>query len=85
MIIVAFLAFLRWGKPGAYQQFWDENPEFTGAYTALMVTAVLMLIIEDSGILMPALVLLYETAGLIWLLCNKHSWHIRNFIAQNKM
>lgn len=85
VIIVAFLAFLRWGKPGAYQQFWNENPEFTGAYTALMVTAVLMLIIEDSGILMPALVLLYETAGLIWLLCNKHSWHIRNLIAQSKM
>lgn len=77
--IVAFMIYLRWKKPGQYRTFWDENRPFTAAYTALVATALLMLLIEDSGILMPALVLLYETAGLLWLVCNRHSWHIRSF------
>ncbi len=77
--IVAFMIYLRWRKPGQYRTFWDENCPFTAAYTALVATALIMLLIEDSGILMPALVLLYETAGLLWLVCDRHSWHIRSF------
>ncbi|NPD32830.1 hypothetical protein HLV35_06065 [Eggerthellaceae bacterium zg-997] len=78
VIIVAFLIFLRWRKPGLYQTFWEENRPFTAAFTALMAAGLLMLMVEDSGILMPALVLLYETAGLLWLVCDRHSWHIRS-------
>ena len=41
-----------------------------------------MFLFEDSGILMPALLLLYPLSGLMWFVCNFHSWHIRSFIKE---
>lgn len=82
IVILTFMIVLRVKKPGAYAEFWENNPAFKGGYTALLVTAVIMLFVEDSGILMPALLLLYALAGLIWLVCSNHSWHIRWWMAK---
>lgn len=80
--LFGFLIWLRVKKPGSYEKFWDDNKAFTSGYTALLLASVLMLLIEDSGIIMPALVLLYCTATLIWLVCKQHSWHIRKWVGR---
>lgn len=80
--ILAFLLWLRVAKPGIYAQFWQENKTFKNAYSAILVASVLMLLVEDSGILMPALILLYNIAGLLWLVCDRHSWHIRKWVGR---
>ncbi len=82
MVVVAFLLFIGIVKPGPYEAFWKQHSEFHGAFYALIVTAVLMFLFEDSGILMPALLLLYPLSGLMWFICNFHSWHIRTFIKE---
>lgn len=80
--IVAFLLFIGIMQPGPYAAFWKQHSEFHGAFYALIVTAILMFLFEDSGILMPALLLLYPLSGLMWFVCNFHSWHIRSFIKE---
>ena len=80
--ILAFMIALRVRKPGGYAEFWQNNRAFKGGYTALLITAIIMLFVEDSGILMPALLLLYALAGLLWLICSNHSWHIRWWMAK---
>lgn len=80
--VVVFLLFIGVAKPGPYETFWKQHSEFHGAFYALITTAVLMFLFEDSGILMPALLLLYPLSGLMWFVCNFHSWHIRSFIKE---
>ena len=80
--VVAFLLFIGIAQPGPYAAFWKAHSEFHGAFYALIVTAILMFLFEDSGILMPALLLLYPLSGLMWFVCNFHSWHIRSFIKE---
>ena len=83
--IVLFLLFIVVAKPGPYAAFWRSHKEFQGAFYALIVTAILMFLFEDSGILMPALMLLYPLSGLMWFVCNFHSWHIRSFIKERQI
>ena len=82
MAVVGFLLFIAIAQPGPYEAFWKLHSEFHGAFYALIVTAILMFLFEDSGILMPALLLLYPLSGLMWFVCNFHSWHIRSFIKE---
>lgn len=84
-IILGFMIMLRVRQPGGYRKFWEDNQAFASGYTALLVTAIIMLFVEDSGILMPALLLLYALAGLVWLVCSSHSWHIRRWVARRRM
>ncbi|MGI6217752.1 MAG: hypothetical protein ACOYIK_09095 [Coriobacteriales bacterium] len=71
------LAVLRIKKPGPYEIFWKRNNYFKAAFTSAMIVAVLVLFIEDSGILLPALILIYSTGGLTWLICDLHRWEQR--------
>ncbi len=77
VIVWIYLAWLRIRKPGPYAVFWERNTAFKASFTAAMIVAVLMLLIEDSGILLPAIVLLYAAAGLTWLICDLHKWELR--------
>ena len=77
VFIWIYLAYLRIGKPGPYKVFWNRNWYFKSAFTAAMVIAVIMILIEDSGILLPALVLIYSTAGLTWMISDLHRWELR--------
>lgn len=72
-----YLAWMRIEKPGPYETFWSRNQYFKSTFTACMVVAVVMLLVEDSGILLPALTLLYCTAGLTWLICDLHRWEFK--------
>ena len=80
VLLMVSLYVVYFKQPGLYREFWQKHPAFLASSKGLMVSAVLMLIFEDSGILMPALLLLYPISGLVWVLCDYHSWHIRDFI-----
>lgn len=73
----AYLAWLRISKPGPYAVFWERNRYFKASFTASMVIAVIVILIEDSGILLPALIMVYAMAGLTWLVCDLHRWELR--------
>lgn len=72
-----YLAWLRISKPGPYKVFWERNMYFKASFTASMVIAVIVILIEDSGILLPALIMVYAMAGLTWLVCDLHKWELR--------
>lgn len=78
--ILVFMVFLLVKKPGSYTAFWENNHYFKSGYAALLVAACIALITEDSGIFMPALLLLYAFAGLLWLVCDNYGLHIRKWI-----
>lgn len=78
--VFVLMVFLLVKKSGAYAVFWKRNHYFKGGYEALLVTACAMLITEDSGIFMPALLLLYALAGLLWLVCDNCGGHIRQWV-----
>ena len=75
--IWVYLAWLRIRKPVPYDVFWDRNYFFKSAFTASMIVSVVVMLVEDSGLLLPALVLVYCTAGLTWLICDLHRWQFK--------
>ena len=76
----ALVIYLDRKQPGHYEEFWRSHQSFHGAFRALILTGIIMLLIEDSGIYMPALLLIYPISGLLWLICDYHSWHIRDWL-----
>lgn len=77
VIMWIYLAWLRIKKPAPYDVFWDRNYFFKSAFTASMIVSVVVMLVEDSGLLLPALILVYCTAGLTWLICDLHRWQFK--------
>lgn len=78
--LMAFMLVLIVKQPGAYKEFWRDVPDCRRACIACLVAALVMLLVEDSGILMPSLLFLYPISNLVWMLCDYHSWHIRGVL-----
>ncbi|MDR3053492.1 MAG: murein biosynthesis integral membrane protein MurJ [Coriobacteriales bacterium] len=78
--LVAYLVILRITKPGPYKEFWQRNVAFRAVYTTGLMLIILMGFIEDSGIFMPALYLIFMMAGFVWLVCDLHRWQIREWV-----
>ncbi len=86
VIMWVYLAWLRIKKPAPYDVFWDRNYFFKAAFTASMIVSVVVVLVEDSGLLLPALILVYCTAGLTWLICDLHRWQFKQLEKeQNKI
>lgn len=83
-VFVAFLIVLRVVQPGSYKEFWARNVAFRATFTAGLVIIAIMCVLEDSGIFMPTLYLIYPLAGFVWLVCDLHRWRIRELI-KNKV
>ena len=64
------LAYVRIRKPGPYLAFFEDRRAFKGSVTAMMIASLLTFLFEDSGILLPALILLYVVIGLVWFACD---------------
>jgi putative peptidoglycan lipid II flippase len=45
------------------------------------VLAVITFVLEDSGVFTPAVLLIYPIACFVWLICDLHSWHLRELAA----
>jgi hypothetical protein len=65
---LAFLGFARFRRSSGFSQFAAENPSFLAAIVAALVAGALALFTEDSGIVIPSLIMVYVSTGLAWLM-----------------
>jgi hypothetical protein len=84
ILVIVWLVVLAAVKPGTYHEFWARNLGFRAAYAAGLTVVLIMCFIEDSGIYMPALYIVYLLAGFIWLVCDMHTWRARTSLASGQ-
>ena len=77
LFLFILLVVLRVFQPGTYREFWLRNQAFRATYSVCCVLAVIPLVIEDSGVFTPSILLIYPIACFVWLVCDLHSWHLR--------
>ena len=65
---LAFLGFARFRPASDFPELAAENPGFVAAVVATLVAGALALVTEDSGIVIPSLIMLYTGVGLAWLM-----------------
>jgi len=66
--VLAFLGFMRFRPKGDFADTLVENPRFADAITVTLIAGGLAFFTEDSGIVIPALIMLYTGAGIMWLM-----------------
>lgn len=66
--ILGFLAYMRWRPHGVFAETLDAYPAFGIAMSAALWGSLVGYFTEDSGIVIPALVMLYITASLLHLM-----------------
>lgn len=69
--VLAFLGFMRWRPQGDFAATLDENPHFSAAMAACLVSGIAAYVTEDSGIVIPALIMLYVGAGILHLMLSR--------------
>ncbi|MHB1477902.1 MAG: hypothetical protein ACYCXD_10065 [Coriobacteriia bacterium] len=66
--ILGFLAYMRWRPHGIFAETLNAYPAFAVAMSAALWGSLVGYFTEDSGIVIPALVMLYITASLLQLM-----------------
>jgi hypothetical protein len=66
--VLALLAFARFRPKGDFAGFLADNPFFAHAITVTLATGIVAFFTEDSGIVIPSLIMLYTGVGLAWLM-----------------
>lgn len=69
--ILAFLGFLRWRPQGVFAETLKAYPAFAVAMTASLWASLVGYFTEDSGIVIPALVMLYITGSLLHVMLSR--------------
>lgn len=69
--IMAFLGFMRWHPHGVFAETLRAYPAFAVAMTAALWGSLVGYFTEDSGIVIPALVLLYITGSLLHVMLSR--------------
>ena len=68
VVTLAFLGYLRWRPHGDFASTLETNPHFAGAMSACLVASLAAYFTEDSGIVIPALIMLYAGVGILCLM-----------------
>jgi len=66
--ILFFMAYMRWKPHGDFKQALGRHPSFATALTAALLGSLAGYFTEDSGIVIPALVMLYLAGALLCLM-----------------
>lgn len=66
--VLAFLGFMRWRPQGDFAATLQANPHFSAAMAGCLVGGAAAYVTEDSGIVIPALIMLYVGAGILYLM-----------------
>lgn len=69
--ILAFLGFMRWRPHGVFAETLKAYPSFAVAMTASLWGSLVGYFTEDSGIVIPALVMLYITSSLLHVMLSR--------------
>jgi len=78
--VLAFLGFMRWRPQGDFAAALDDNPYFSAAMAACLIGGLAAYFTEDSGIVIPALIMVYLAAGILYLMLDRirTSKHLEN-------
>lgn len=66
--VIGFLALMRWRPTGDFKETLADNPYFSHGMTCILITGVVAYFSEDSGIVLPALMVLYLGNSIVWLM-----------------
>lgn len=69
--VLAFLGFMRWRPQGDFAETLKDSPDFADAITVSLAAGVVAYFTEDSGIVIPALIVLYVGVGIVWLMVSR--------------
>ena len=69
--VLAFLGFMRWKPRGEFMEALERYPAFADAMSALLIGGLVAYFTEDSGIVIPALMMLYPGAGVLYLMLER--------------
>jgi hypothetical protein len=65
---LGFLTFMRWRPQGDFAETLTENPYFADAITVTLIAGLAAYFSEDSGIVIPALIIFYVGVAIVWLM-----------------
>lgn len=68
LAVILFLALMRWRPSGEFAQTLKRNPMFAHGMTTILVTGFVAYFTEDSGVVLPALMVLYLGCGIVWIM-----------------
>lgn len=66
--VIFYLAFMRWRPSRDFARTLAANPSFSQAMIVVLVAGFAAYFTEDSGIVLPALMVLYLGCALVWLM-----------------
>jgi hypothetical protein len=68
IVVLAVLTFMRWRPQGDFADTLEENPYFSDAMAACLIGGFVAYFTEDSGIVIPAMIVLYVGVGVLGLM-----------------
>jgi hypothetical protein len=69
--VLGFLGFARFRGSSEFPKVAADNPNYRAAIVATLVAGAIALLTEDSGIVIPSLIMLYTGTGLAWLMLER--------------
>ena len=66
--VLAFLGFMRWRPQGDFAATLGANPHYAAAMSACLVASLVAFFTEDSGIVIPAIMLIWVGVGILYLM-----------------
>ena len=69
--VLAFLGFMRWRPQGDFAATLRENPGYSAGMAACLIGGAVAYVTEDSGIVIPALIMIYVGVGILHLMLSR--------------
>jgi hypothetical protein len=66
--VIVYLVYMRWRPAGDFAALIAANPRFGDGIWATLIGGIVAFFSEDSGIVLPALMVLYMGAAMVWLM-----------------
>jgi hypothetical protein len=76
--VLAFLGFMRWRPQGDFAATLAENPGYSAGMAACLIGGLAAYVTEDSGIVIPALIMIYVGVGILHLML----WRLPHAVAE---
>jgi hypothetical protein len=76
--VLAFLGFMRWRPQGDFASTLEENPGYSAGMAACLIGGLAAYVTEDSGIVIPALIMIYVGVGILHLML----WRLPQSVAE---
>jgi hypothetical protein len=68
VVVLAFLAYMRWRPQGEFAETLKANPHLGSAIAGVLAGGTVAFFTEDSGIIIPAIMLIWVGAGILYVM-----------------